>query len=294
MIPGVLAERTDALEVHVLLRLSARALGLHGIDLLLGDELLGDGEHPCRPREGALVELLDGGVHHLAEAAADLLRILGKRDDAAHRRGRGARRGHESLLERCGRRRHRPGRDLSTERPERLGGRDVHTHAPELVERGVQLGIGARGHGRHGENLRQEDVAPLRARSRQRGGGRASYECGAGRGGSPSRRRRRARGATARGRLRRSSRSARSEHRAEALDQERELAQVRGGFGRPFSAPATARRHGVFGEAALAPKEFDGAASMLSVLPRRPRFWARSSRSAAGQRSRTRGFRSSR
>ena len=58
---------------------------------------------------------------------------------------------------------------------------------------------------------------------------------------------------------------------------------------RPLATTAASGR-----EAALPPQELHGADRMLSVLPSRPRFWARRARSAAGQSSRTRGFRSSR
>ena len=82
---GALPELAQPLGIEVLVAALAQGIDEGRLDLLLDGELLGQLEHGDRAPEVALVELLDGGVHQLAEARRRLLGGLREGDDLAHR-----------------------------------------------------------------------------------------------------------------------------------------------------------------------------------------------------------------
>src|SRR6266508_690686 len=83
-------ERAQALQVQRLSPFGPDGLDGSGVHALLSDNALGEIEHPDGLRKGSLIEALDGGLDHSAEAHGELGWIFRLRDDAVHRFDRAA------------------------------------------------------------------------------------------------------------------------------------------------------------------------------------------------------------
>ncbi len=245
-------------------------------DLVLDDELLGDVEHPRRARQGALIELLDGGRDHLVETLADLLLVLRQRDDAPDRLRRGRARGGERLLDGLRRQRQRPGRDRTAERADDLAGgtstpaaRRRSSAAPSSPSERDAIAATARiwaTSASRGDWM----SAPYGTAPAAPGAVPPPPETAAAAPGAPA--------APAGGRQR--------VERSEALEEHREMAKVRDRRGRKGNralAGACLRGRGPVTFVPCRCSISTGAARTLSAWPSRPRFWRRISRSAGGQ-----------
>src|SRR6266545_825215 len=78
-------EPAQALQVQRLIPFGPDGLDRSGVHAVLSDDALGEIEHPDGLRKGSLVEALDSGLDHFAEAHREVSWIFRLSDDAVHR-----------------------------------------------------------------------------------------------------------------------------------------------------------------------------------------------------------------
>ena len=130
-----LRQLADPLLGQVLVAGDDHRLDEGGLDLPFLDHLAREVEHLQRPAVRALVELLDGGVDHLAEAPAGLGRLVGERDHPAHRTHLAALGEGGSV----GGRGEGPARHAAAQRPEHLVGPGHDAELADALEVLLQL-----------------------------------------------------------------------------------------------------------------------------------------------------------